>query len=143
MKSYGISGKIHKWVKNFLANRTQRVQVHNVQSDKAEVLSGIPQGSILGPVLFTIFINDITGGIQSCCRIFADDFSASSTRNSQVKFFIKSCCTDKRKYSFSYRTAKYWNNISSVTKYAKNVNEFKNLLQSDPNKENSCYDYDN
>ena len=70
-------------------------------------------------------------------------FSASSTRNSQVKVFIKSCCTDKRKYSFSYRTAKYWNNISSVTKYAKNVNEFKNLLQSDPNKEISCYDYDN
>ena len=56
-----------------------------MQSDEAEVLSGIPQGSILGPVVLTIFINDITDGIQSCYRIFADDTKIyDKTSNSQI-----------------------------------------------------------
>ena len=61
------------WVKSFLYDRTQRVRVGKKFSSSADVLSGIPQGSILGPVLFTIFINDIADNINSFCRIFADD----------------------------------------------------------------------
>ena len=70
---YGITGGVHSWVKGFLYDRTQRVRVGKKLSSSADVLSGIPQGSILGPVLFTIFINDIADNINSFCRIFADD----------------------------------------------------------------------
>jgi len=87
LKSYGIVGNVFKWVKDFLSGRSQRVRVGRDFSDSAEVLSGIPQGSILGPILFTIFINDISDNIQSCCRIFADDtkiFNATS-RSSVVQ----------------------------------------------------------
>ena len=73
LKSYGIDNNIYNWIKDFLMNRSQRVRVENAYSERAEVLSGIPQGSILGPILFTIFINDIAEVVESGCRIFADD----------------------------------------------------------------------
>jgi hypothetical protein len=68
MKAYGITGSILHWKRSFLTNRIQKVRV-----GKGKVLSGIPQRSILGPVLFTIFINDLPDCIQSSCKIFADD----------------------------------------------------------------------
>ena len=73
MESYGITGNVHKWISNFLSNRQQWVRVGKACSSKADVLSGIPQGSILGPVLFTIFINDLPDCVQSYCKVFADD----------------------------------------------------------------------
>ena len=73
LKSYGITGSIHEWIKNFLTGRTQKVKINTHLSSKTEVHSGIPQGSILGPILFTIFINDLPEGLKSTCKIFADD----------------------------------------------------------------------
>ena len=70
---YGICGEIQSWVRAFLSDRKQCVRVGNDISAKADVLSGIPQGSILGPVLFTIFINDLPDTLSSSCKIFADD----------------------------------------------------------------------
>lgn len=70
---YGITGKNHKWIEAFLGNRTQAVVLENQYSDKVDVNSGVPQGSVLGPVLFLIFINDIADNIQSKIRLFADD----------------------------------------------------------------------
>lgn len=68
-----------KWIKSFLTGRKQRVRVGHVYSRKTEVLSGIPQGSILGPVLFTIFINDLPSYVQSTCKVFADDTKIYNT----------------------------------------------------------------
>ena len=87
LEAYGITGTLSKWVENFLQNRTQKVKVGEETSNISKVISGIPQGSILGPTLFTIFINDLPNGIESLCKIFADDTKIynSSTNHSKVQ----------------------------------------------------------
>ena len=70
---YGIGGKTLKWIDSFLCDRQQRVMVNGVKSDWAPVLSGVPQGTVLGPLLFSLYINDITEDIDSELRLFADD----------------------------------------------------------------------
>ena len=73
VSSYGIQGNILTWIRSFLSNRVQRVRVGGAISPTEQVVSGIPQGSILGPILFTIFINDLPDSIESTCKVFADD----------------------------------------------------------------------
>ena len=62
-----------KWIKAFVTNRSQSVSIKGVQSSTKCVLSGVPQGSILGPVLFLLYINDISSSVKSSLRLFADD----------------------------------------------------------------------
>ena len=71
--AYGIRGKVYKWIKEFLSNRIQRVVVNGCYSDFEKVSSGIPQGSVLGPIFFVIFINDLPEVIQVVMRLYADD----------------------------------------------------------------------
>ena len=73
VSTYGIEGNILAWIRAFLSNRVQRVRVGGAISSTEKVISGIPQGSILGPILFTIFINDLPDCIESTCKVFADD----------------------------------------------------------------------
>ena len=73
LKAYGISGNLLDWIADFLSDRKQRVKVNNSVSSEKKVTSCIPQGSILGPVLFIIFINDFPENVQSTCKVFADD----------------------------------------------------------------------
>lgn len=61
------------WISGFLSNRFQRVRVERTLSDPLPVGSGVPQGSVLGPLLFLIYINDIPENISSNCRLYADD----------------------------------------------------------------------
>jgi len=71
--NYGIRGPTHKWIESFLVRRTQRVVVDGEQSDWADVLSGVPQGTVLGPILFLAYINDLPGTVSANTRLFADD----------------------------------------------------------------------
>ena len=71
--SYEIGGKTLKWIDSFLCFRQQRVVVSGVKSDWPPVLSGVPQGTVLGPLLFSLYINDISSDIESEIRLFADD----------------------------------------------------------------------
>ena len=79
LECYGVRGNSHKWFASYLSNRYQRVQVNGCLSNWRKLKCGVPQGSILGPLLFIIYINDIT----ACCKftniiMFADDTNISS-----------------------------------------------------------------
>ena len=71
--SYGTGGKTLKWIDSFLCFRQQRVVVNGVKSDWAPILSGVLQGNVLGPLLHSLYINDISSDIESEIRLFADD----------------------------------------------------------------------
>lgn len=74
LKRLGISGKIGKWIGNFLLDRTQRVSINGHLSTPSSVISGVPQGTILGPVLFLIYIADIGDNLKkSTLASYADD----------------------------------------------------------------------
>ena len=70
---YGYGGDIIKWIKDFLDNRKQAVVINGANSDKSSVSFGVTQGSVLSPVLFIAYINDLPEQVKSRVRLFEDD----------------------------------------------------------------------
>ena len=81
IKSFGIDGKIFNWLEDWLKNRKQRVVLNGKSSNWQDVLSGIPQGSVIGPLLFLIYINDIDDAAELIDLLskFADDTKLCKT----------------------------------------------------------------
>ena len=75
LRSVGISGTLLHWFANYLDNRKQRVVLPDATSCWTFTNAGVPQGSLLGPLLFLVYINDIVENINSKIRLFADDTS--------------------------------------------------------------------
>ena len=73
LEYYGIKGSTHGWINSCLFGRTQQVVLDDQASDPVPVLSCVPQGLVLGPVLFLIFIDDLPDNIKSSVCLFADD----------------------------------------------------------------------
>merc|ERR1712115_104779 len=73
LSCYGIKGSLHSWIKSFLCGRLMKAVIDGESSSETEVLSGVPQGTILGPLLFLVHINDLPETVKSSVRLFADD----------------------------------------------------------------------
>ena len=73
LEQYGIKGNIHSWLTNFLSTRTMRTIVEGESSKETSVDSGVPQGTVLGPIMFLCHINDLPDCVNSSVRLFADD----------------------------------------------------------------------
>ena len=84
LKQNGINGKLLKLLTNYLCKRKQRVVINGSESDWDYIKSGVPQGSVLGPLLFLVYVNDLEQDIISSIRFFADDTSIFSVVNDPV-----------------------------------------------------------
>ena len=76
LKYYGITGPISSWIESFLAERTQQVVINGSAFTPIQVTSGVPQGTVLGPLFFLlqpVYINDLPNNLTSNVRLFADD----------------------------------------------------------------------
>ena len=73
LMAYGIGGKLLEWLQSFLSDREQSVVINSVFSSWRPVTSGVPQGSVLGPLLFAIYVNDLPSIVSSNLFMFADD----------------------------------------------------------------------
>ena len=66
-------GNVLEWIRCFLTKRTQSVMINGKKSKPAKVLYGVPQGSVLGPILFLIYVNDLPNTADTTVKLFADD----------------------------------------------------------------------
>ena len=78
LKSFGISGNSLNLLKHYLTDRSERVLLNGQCSNWQPILAGVPQGSILGPLFFLMYINDLPDGLKSNVKLFADDTSLFS-----------------------------------------------------------------
>ena len=75
LKQNGIDGELLEWISDYLSGRKQKVVIRNTSSSLMRVEAGVPQGSVLGPLLLLVYINDIAESLLSLTRLFADDSS--------------------------------------------------------------------
>ena len=113
LKYYGIRGNILKWIAQWLTSRTQSVVVDGESSRPAHVKSGVPQGTVLGPLMFLIYINDIADNISSGTniRLFADDcllyrVIKSSTDTDILQKDLSSLMDWAEKWQMSFNSSK-------------------------------------
>ena len=110
--AYGIRRKVHAWIKEFLSGREQRVIVNGSQSTGINITSGIPQGSVIGPVLFLVFINDRPEVIKVLIKLFVDDAKLYSV--------VTSNADNRAQFSLNRAVdwSKVWKMIFNIIKWS-------------------------
>ena len=83
IKQMGITGKIGRWIHNFLTMRNQQVLIRGKKSQMYPLISGVPQGSVLGPLLFLIFISDLAEGVEAETLVYVDDSKVTKRVNNE------------------------------------------------------------
>ena len=121
LKTYGVEGKLNMLLKNCLKSQNQKVFLNGLSSSWKEMLAAVPQGSVLGPLLFLIYINDLLHDISSICKTFADDTSLfSKVKESSFSLSL----------SLSLSDLNY--DLETITQWAY---QWKMLFNPDPNKQ--------
>ena len=128
---YGITCKTHRWIEDFLGNRTQEVVVNGSKSERRMVKSGVPKGTVLGPLLFLIYINGIESQITSSIRLFTDDsalyrpiYSESDSISLHEDIFKLQKCANTWQMAFNINKCRLLGityHKSSVIKYVYNL----------------------
>ena len=127
LNHYGLNKTIVKWIENFLKNRTQQVVIGKNYSSPRIIYSGVPQGSVIGPLLFNVYINDITQSASSLndgggIRLFADDAKLFSTDIGSLQISI-----DKMSYWLARRQLKLAPNKCFVLNLGKTIDSTLNV----------------
>ena len=122
---HGISGKILNWIRNFPSNRQQKVKVGNIFYKTTDVTSGVPQGSILGPILLIIYINALPDCVSSTCKIFADDTKLYNFSSKQIFLQIDSnslkCWSDMWQLHFNIKNARFFTLVQTILIFIKKL----------------------
>ena len=125
LEHYGIRGTCNDWFRSYLTNRKQFVSINGFQSDEVIMEYGVPQGSVLGPLLFLIYINDLNSAIRFCTtRLFADD-TCLLIKNKSLKQMQKQLNLDLRNLC----------NWLKANKISLNASKTEMILFRHPNKE--------
>ena len=108
LKEIGVSDAIATWVQSFLNGRTQRVVLEGALSESCPVSSGVPQGSVLGPLLFLVYINDLPKSVLSSVRLFADDtiIYDDATKSDQLQEDLRQLELWEKAWDMSFHPAK-------------------------------------
>ena len=119
LRGYCISGKLLAWIEAFVTGRKQRVEVNGSRSSSAKVLSGIPQGGVLGPMLFICYINDMPSIVDSPIYLFADDTKvfisiASVDDHSELQHDLEQLEKWSEKWQLSFNANKCKVNLDSA-----------------------------
>ena len=144
LRKMSICGNLLNWLKDYMSGRHQKGVLNGVESNVCYLDVGVPQGSILGPLFFLIYIDDIIEDMECNINIFADDTSVHTDtynlrrNNSLLVPFIRKEIFSK---SFFPKTIREWNNLSLEMKESDSINILKEKLKRlyGPNKSKKLY----
>ena len=143
MSAFGFTQDLISWIIAFLSNRRQKVTLGNASSDWCNVQSGVPQGSVIGPLLFIIFINDLPDLIHHKCKLFADDTKIIASLKSDqdrinLQADINSCVAWAALWKMSFNASKC--KVMTFKKRSNNILNTAFIFDSDSNY-TMCNDY--